>query len=156
MSILDSLKEFLDGHGVEYIVSTHRPTFTATDAAGVEHVSPREHAKTVVVMADDRAVLAVLRASDKLDVHKLPVRRARLASEKEMNHLFPGCELGAMPPFGNLFGFPVYVERGLVGDEWINFLAGNHTQSVRIRYVDFERLVEPTIDDYVLRPGEAC
>jgi Ala-tRNA(Pro) deacylase len=156
MAILNRLKEFLDGHGVEYIVSTHRPTFTATDAADAEHVPLREHAKAVVVMAGDRPVVAVLRASDKLDLHKLPVRGARLASETEFEHLFPGCELGAMPPLGTLFGLPVYVDRRLVGDEWINFLAGNHTQSIRMRYIDFERLVQPMLDDYVLTPSEAC
>jgi Ala-tRNA(Pro) deacylase len=155
MHVPKRVKDFLDGHGVEYVVSTHRPAFTAIDAAEVERVAPAEHAKAVVVKAGDRAGVAVLRASDKVDVHKLPVRGARLASEAEMDHLFPGCERGAIPPFGNLFGYPVYLDRCLVADEWISFLAGSHAQSIRMRYVDFERLVEPAIDDYVLMPNEA-
>jgi Ala-tRNA(Pro) deacylase len=152
--MLAKLRDYLDSHGVEYVVSTHRPTFTAMDAASVEHVPPWEHAKVIVVTADHQPGLAVLRASDKLDLQKLPSPSTRLVSEAEMSTLLPTCEVGAIPPFGRLFGMPVYVDRRLASDPWISFLAGSHGESVRMRFVDFERLVSPTIDDYGVVPDE--
>jgi Ala-tRNA(Pro) deacylase len=152
--MLAKLKAHLDGHGVEYVVDTHRPTVTAMEAAHVERVSAWEHAKVVVVVASDRPVLAVLRASDKLDLRALPTRGARLATEAEMGGWFPACEVGAVPPFGRLFGMPVYVDRRLAADRWVSFLAGSHRESVRMRFVDFDRLASPTLGDYAAPPDE--
>jgi Ala-tRNA(Pro) deacylase len=152
--MLTRLKAHLDDHGVEYVVDTHRPTVTAMEAAHVERVSAWEHAKVVVVVVNDRPALAVLRASDRLDPRAVPPRGARLATEAEMAAWFPGCEVGAVPPFGRLFGVPVHVDRRLAADPWVSFLAGSHLESVRMRFVDFERLASPTLGDYAVVPDE--
>jgi Ala-tRNA(Pro) deacylase len=81
----------------------------------------------------------------------LGVDEARLAEEEEFKDTFADCEVGAMPPFGNLYGVPVYVERTLAEDETIVFRSGSHTQTMSISYSDFERLVEPTVAQFALR-----
>ena len=150
MPILAKLKEFLDDKGVAYTVLSHSPAFTAEEVAAAQHVPARELAKVVMVKADDRFLMVVLPAPYKVDLQKLPERRARLATEAEFARIFPHCEPGAMPPFGNLFGLPVYVDHTLGRREEIVFQAGTHTQTVRMKYADFARLVRPTVDDYAL------
>jgi Ala-tRNA(Pro) deacylase len=150
MPILAKLKEFLDANGVAYTVLSHSLAFTAEEVAAAQHVPARELAKVVMVKADDRLLMVVIPASHKVDLQKLPERRARLATEAEFARIFPHCEPGAMPPFGNLFGLPVYVDHILGRREEIVFQAGTHTQTIRMKYADFARLVRPTVDDYAL------
>jgi Ala-tRNA(Pro) deacylase len=154
MPILGRLKAFLDANGVRYTVLSHPPVFTAEAVAAAEHVPPQELAKVVIVKTDGRFRMLVLPASRKVDLRKLPDRRARLATEAEFAHLFPHCEPGAMPPFGNLFGLPVHVDRTLARDEEIVLQAGTHRDAVRMKYADFVRLVEPTVDDYTIGQGD--
>jgi Ala-tRNA(Pro) deacylase len=151
MPILKKLAEFLDGHHVPYTILAHAPAFTAERVAAAQHVPGREVAKVVIVKAGGRFVMAVLPATRKLDVKKLPFPAARLATEDEFTGLFPSCEVGAMPPFGNLWGLPVHVDESLGRDEEIVFNAGTHVQTVRMKYADFARLVEPVVADYGLR-----
>jgi Ala-tRNA(Pro) deacylase len=152
--ILQKLKEALDREGVPYEVLAHRPVFGAQEVAAAQHVPGRELAKVVVARAGDRFLMAVLPAPEKLDLEKLerhlPEQRAQLATEAEFRDLFPGCEVGAMPPFGNLFGLPVYVDKRLAQDPEIVFEAGNHEQTVRLAYADFARMVRPEVDDFAL------
>jgi Ala-tRNA(Pro) deacylase len=93
--------------------------------------------------------MGVVRGNDKIDLHfvedSLGVRKARLATEDEFISRFPECEIGAMPPFGNLFGLKVYVDPALEKDEYIYFNAGNHAQTVRLKYKDFARLAQPQV-----------
>jgi Ala-tRNA(Pro) deacylase len=154
MPILTRLKEFLDANGVRYTALRHPPAFTAEGVAAAQHVPPQELAKVVIVKTDERFRMLVLPASLKVDLRKLPDRMARLATEPEFAHLFPHCEPGAMPPFGNLFGLPVHVDRSLARDEEIVFQAGTHTDTVRMKYADFVRLVEPTVGDYTISEGD--
>ncbi|MFN7958342.1 MAG: YbaK/EbsC family protein [Holophagaceae bacterium] len=146
---MTKLEEFLNQNGVPHQVIPHPLAFTATSTAGAAHVKGKEMAKTVVVDLDGQHVLAVLPADRKVDLERL--RRATdsyhadLAQEWEFARDFPGCEPGAMPPFGNLFGLPVYVESHLAEDAEIAFNAGTHTEVVRMAYKDFERLVQPTV-----------
>jgi Ala-tRNA(Pro) deacylase len=148
MPILTKLKEFLDGNQIAYTVLTHSPAYTAQEVAAAEHVPGKEFAKVVIAKAGDRFVMAVIEAPQRLDVGKLgkllPEGTARLATEAEFKGLFPACEPGAMPPFGNLFGLPVFVDEDLQHDEEIVFQAGTHTQAVRMKYADFARIVRPT------------
>lgn len=150
MPILAKLKEFLEHNRVAYTVLSHSPAFTAEEVAAAQHVPARELAKVVIVKADDHFLMVVLPALHKVDVQKLPERGARLATEAELARIFPLCEPGAMPPFGNLFGLPVYVDHTLAHRDEIVFQAGTHTQTVRMKYADFARLVRPTVEDYTL------
>jgi Ala-tRNA(Pro) deacylase len=152
MSIATKLKEYLDGNQVDYDVLTHRRAYTAQDTAAVAHVPGKELAKSVVIKADDRFVLAVLPAPSKVDVQRLKetlgAKEARIAHESEFTALFPECEAGAMPPFGNLYGIEVYVDESLTRDEEIVFNACTHVDAIRMKYKDFERLAKPTIANF--------
>src|ERR1035438_213976 len=130
---LTKVKAFLDGHEVKYVVMTHSKAYTAQGIAAVAHISGKFLAKTVIVKLDGALAMAVLPAS----------YHAELASEREFKQHFPDCETGAMPPFGNLYGIPVYVDETLTEDDEIAFNAGSHYELIRMAYTDFDRLVRP-------------
>ena len=145
------LVEFLKANGVPHQVIPHPLAFTATSVAGAAHIPGREIAKTVVVNLDGHHALAVLPADRKVDLERLRLatgaRSAALVGEREFAGEFPECEPGAMPPFGSLYGLPVYVEPHLAQDAQIAFNAGNHTELIRMAYQDFERIAHHTITD---------
>jgi len=149
MGIVARLKQYLDEQHVPYVVCTHSQAFTAQEIAHALHVRGREMAKAVILKADDRYVMAVLPAHHKVDLTRFAevvgASYVRLATEAEFKDLFPDCEIGAMPIFGNLYGIPVYVAEPLLQDEEIVFNAGTHTDSIRMRMADFLRLSEPTV-----------
>ena len=148
---LRKLTKFLDDHRVRYVRISHSPAYTAQEIAASAHVPGRELAKTVMVKLDGRMSMVVLPASTQIDLEQL--RRATgahaavLATEDEFRGLFPECELGAMPPFGNLFSMPVMVAEELSEDDVIAFNAGSHTELVRMDWADYRRLVEPRVLD---------
>ena len=141
------LKQFLDTSGVKYVVVSHAPAYTAQEIAASAHIPGKELAKTVIVKLDGKMAMAVLPANQVVDFDKLKQAaestKAELASEDEFRTLFPECEVGAMPPFGNLYDIPVYAESGLAEDEEIAFNAGSHKELFRMAYRDFENLVKP-------------
>ncbi len=143
------VKEFLSANGVPHIIIKHPLAFTATSVAGAAHIPGREMAKVVVVSLDGRPVLAVVPADRKVDLERLRqaagAATAELTNEREFTADFPGCEVGAMPPFGNLYGLDVYVDPHLALDREIAFNAGTHTELIRMAYQDFERLVKPRL-----------
>ncbi len=143
------LKEFLDANRIRYVAIIHSPAYTAQQIAASAHVPGKELAKTVVVKIDARLAMVVLPASYKVDFELLKAasgaNKVELASEAEFKEKFPGCELGAMPPFGNLYGMDVYVAQSLSEDEEIAFNAGSHTELIKLAYQDYERLVGPKI-----------
>ncbi len=143
------LKEFLDSQQVKYVSIRHSPAFTAQEIAASAHVPGKELAKTVMVKIDGRMAMAVLPASLKVDFQRLQqaagAERVELAPEKEFRDMFPGCEVGGMPPFGNLYGMDTYVAPQLAEDAEIAFNAGNHTELLKLAYADFQRLVEPKV-----------
>lgn len=145
----DQLKQHLDQNRVKYVTIAHSPAFTAQEVAATAHVPGREMAKTVMVKLDGKIAMAVLPASERVVFDLLRdaagARLAELASEGEFASLFPGCERGAMPPFGNLSGLDVYVDRDLAADETIAFNAGSFTEVIRMKYADFARLVQPKV-----------
>jgi Ala-tRNA(Pro) deacylase len=145
------LKDFLSQNRVAHQVIQHPVAFTATSVAGAAHIPGKEMAKTVVVNLDGRLVLAVVPANRKVDLERLRQAagaiRAELADEREFIADFPECEPGAMPPFGNLYGMPVFVEPHLAADKEIAFNAGTHTELIRMSYQDFERLTHPKLVD---------
>ena len=148
---MKQLARFLDENRVRYVRITHSPAFTAQEIAHKAHISGDELAKTVVVKLDGEMRLVVLPASCQIDLDQLRfavgAHEAELAEESEFRGRFPECELGAMPPFGNLFGMEVLVANELADDEEIAFNAGTHTELVRLAYRDFARLVQPRVVD---------
>lgn len=143
------LMEFLADHHVKFITISHSPAFTAQEIAATAHVPGKQLAKTVVVKIDGRVALAVLSALDMVSLEGLKkatgAEMVELASEEEFSDLFPGCEVGAMPPFGNLWDLDVFVDQRLREDEHIAFNAGSFTELVQLSYSDFESLVHPTV-----------
>ena len=145
------LREFLDKQGVKYVSMVHSPAFTAQEIAASAHIPGKEVAKTVMVKLDGKLAMAVLPASFKVDFDLLKqasgAGKVELATEGEFRETFPGCELGAMPPFGNLYDMQVYVAAQLTADEEIAFNAGSHVELIKLSYKDFERLVRPKVAD---------
>lgn len=143
------LKEFLDSHNMKYVTISHSRAFTAQETATSAHIPGKELAKTVIVKVDGKMAMAVLPASYKVDFNLLTKAtgsgKVEIADEEEFKDLFPGCEIGAMPPFGNLYGMDVFVAKSLTEDEEIAFNAGSHRELVRMAYKDFERLVKPRV-----------
>jgi len=153
---LSKVRAFLDSHHVKYVVISHSKAYTAQGIAAIAHISGRELAKTVIVKLDGALAMAVLPASFQVDVdslrRKTGVREAVLASESEFKRHFPDCETGAMPPFGNLYGIPVYVDESLTEDHEIAFNAGSHYELIKLAYADFERLVKPEVMEFSTAP----
>ena len=146
------LQDFLDERHVKYITMTHSPSYTAQEVAASAHVPGREMAKTVMVKLDGKIAMAVVSANDGVDFQMLKkvthCNKAELASEEEFRDLFPDCEVGAMPPFGNLYGVTVCADRHLSEDREIAFNAGSHRELMRLSYRDFEELVHPTVGEF--------
>lgn len=144
MPFLTKLRQFLDANNVRYEVHTHPLAFTAQEVAAVEHVHGKELAKVVVLRSGPAFLMVVLPAPCHVDLEKVRAATGTpelvLAREDEFVGLFPDCEPGAMPPFGNLYNVPVWVDESLARDEEIVFNAGTHTQAVRMKYGDFARL----------------
>ena len=146
------LKQLLDDQGVKYVMISHSPAFTAQEIAAAAHIPGMELAKTVVVRVDGEMALAVLPASRYVDLEALReaigAQTVGLAQEGEFKGMFPDCEVGAMPPFGKLYGMKTYVADSLTDDESIAFNAGTHTELMRLSYEDFEKLAEPEIVEF--------
>ncbi|MBI1745288.1 MAG: YbaK/EbsC family protein [Acidobacteria bacterium] len=152
MSISTKLKTYLDQNHIKYTSIIHSQAFTAQEIAQIMHVPGKELAKTVAVKADGKMMLAVLPASYHVNLSILRdaigAGKVELATESEFMKHFPECEIGAMPPFGNLYDLPVYVSAVLTRDHEIVFNAGTHTDAIRMKYADFERLVYPTVIEF--------
>ncbi len=143
------LKNFLDENHVRYVTIKHSSAFTAQEIAASAHVAGKELAKTVMIVVNGKMAMAVLPASYQIDFDVLKellgTKNVTLASEFDFKNLFPDCELGAMPPFGNLYGMEVYAAESLNENEEIAFNAGSHTELIRLKYSDYKQLVQPKI-----------
>lgn len=155
MAILASLQRLLDGEHVPYEVHAHRSAMTAADLAAADHVPPSEVAKTVVLRSGERCLLAVLPATRYLDLGRLKALTGdphlRLATERELGDLFPGCELGAIPPIGGLWGTAVWVDDSLGREDETAFSGGNHHETVHLAYRDFVRVAKPSFGAFSAR-----
>jgi Ala-tRNA(Pro) deacylase len=152
---LSKVRAFLDQHHIKFVVISHSKAYTAQGIAAIAHIRGQELAKTVIVKLDGALAMVVLPASFQVDLLALKkvvgVKDASLASEREFKQHFPDCETGAMPPFGNLYGIPVYVDKTLTLDKEIAFNAGTHFELIRMDYLDFNRLVEPEVMEFSTR-----
>jgi len=144
---LRRIKEYLDRENIKYAIITHSPAYTAQEIAARAHIPGNRLVKTVVIKLDGELAMVVLPANLKVDLghmaELIESKTIELAAEKEFMGRFPDCEVGAMPPFGPLYGMPVYVADELAEDRVIAFNAGSHSQLIQMAYHDFERLVHP-------------
>ena len=157
INIPSRLKVYLEHETVPYEVLTHREAYRASELAQVLHVPGKELAKVVILKVGERFVMTVLPANWKVDLRRigeiLHVYPVRLATEEECQRMFPDCELGAIPPLGNLYGLEVYVDQAITTDEEIVFPAGTRYQAVKLRYQDFARLVRPSVAELHVVPS---
>lgn len=143
------LKEFLDSQAVKYVKLSHSTAYTAHEIAQSLHISGRKIAKTVIVMIDGKMAMAVLPANRSVNFdhfhQAIGAKKIELATEGQFRDKFPDCELGAMPPFGNLYGMEVYADQHLTDDDEIFFNACTHSELIEMSYLDYERLVKPKV-----------
>jgi Ala-tRNA(Pro) deacylase len=153
------LKEFLDENKIKYVTVTHSTAYTAQEVAALTRTKGKDFAKTVMVMLDGTLAMAVVPASYQVAMAQLKegthANKVGLASESEFRTRFPGCETGAMPPFGNLFDMAVFIDESLTKDLEISFNAGSHNELIRLSYEDFERLVKPKVLKFAVRMAGA-
>lgn len=146
---ISRLADYLDEHGKKYVTVKHSEAFTAQEVAASAHIPGREMVKTVMVKADGDIKMVVLPSTHDVDFDSikkaLDAEEVELASEDEFENLFPDCELGAMPPFGNFYEIDTLVAEALTEDEVIAFNAGTHKEVVKMAYKDYEELVQPQI-----------
>ena len=146
------LKEFLDAMGVDYISTQHEPAYTAQETAEVCHVPGMNLAKTVMVQLNGKLAMTVLPAQYKVDLFKLwnftHAWSLRVARETDFDNAFPECEVGAMPPFGNLFGMEVFAEESLAHDINISFNSGTHSEIITMPFNEWSKLVHPYLADF--------
>jgi Ala-tRNA(Pro) deacylase len=153
--MIEKLKKFLDEKKVKYETIKHEEAFTAQEIAATIHTPGKEMVKVVILNGDEKFFMTVLPASYRIDIEKLKaflkVKNLRLSTEEEFEKLFPDCEVGAMPPFGNIYNIDVYVDKVLSEDETIVFLAGNHKESIKMKYKDFVKLVKPNVAEFAVK-----
>ncbi|HEY2586865.1 MAG TPA: YbaK/EbsC family protein [Tepidisphaeraceae bacterium] len=154
------IQEFLDGNKVRYVLISHSPAYTASQVAESVHIPGRSLAKVVVVVVEGRLAMAVVPATCEVDMSRLQVvtgsAGVRLADEAEFAHRFEGCQVGAEPPFGNLFGMETYVEGTLANEPCITFNAGTHTDVIVMDFVDFQRLARPILARIDMAPVDTA
>jgi len=144
--------EFLDESAVRYEVSEHPPAFTAQQMAAAAHEPGQYVAKPVIIKADGKYMMCVLSACYKIDLgelkRQLGAKSVALAEEKDIGKMFPDCELGAEPPFGNLYDLPTIMDKALEEDDHITFQAGSHEKAIRMSMNDYRKLVEPRVLEF--------
>lgn len=149
------IDEYLSNQGIPFTLLHHRPAYTANRVAQVLHVPGHEMAKSVLVRTGQGHVLAVLPATHRVDLDQLRQElgdgQARLATEGEMEQLFPDCERGALPPFGSLYRVPTVVDESLAADDEIVFEGQSHEEAIRMKYRDYETVEHPRVGHFACR-----
>jgi Ala-tRNA(Pro) deacylase len=154
MEMPKRLIEYLDENKVRYEVLHHPEAVTPQRIAQAEHVKGRHHAKVVIVKSGDEYFMMVLPADHHIDLEKVEKavgKSASLGREQEFKSIFPDCVIGAMPPFGNLYGLPTYVDQSLADQDYIVFEAGTHTDAIKMNYRDYEKIVKPKVNDLAIK-----
>jgi Ala-tRNA(Pro) deacylase len=158
MADTSAIYEFLRTARVPYTVVPHKLAFTAQEEAEATHVPGRDWAKVVICLVDDDPIEAVLPAPLTVDLDRLLElargKEIRLADETELERLFPGCEPGAMPPFGPLYRQRVFVDVSLAAETEIAFNAGTHTDAISMRWADFAATVRPIVGSFAVPPPD--
>jgi Ala-tRNA(Pro) deacylase len=158
MTCKERLEAYLREQQVPFVMQHHRAAYSAQDVAASEHIPGKQVAKVAMVFADGKLTMLVLPASHRIDLIRagtaIGAKSVYLAGERELEVAFADCEVGAMPPFGNLYHVPVYVDQMLAEDETIVFQAGTHTDTITMQYADFARLVKPTVVEFAFHPQD--
>ena len=154
MKCRERLEQYLRENSVAFEVMAHRQAFTMPEVAAALHLPGKQVAKVVVVKGDGEMVMLVLSASHRLNFARvralLGAKKVSLAKEEEFADVFPDCATGAMPPFGNLYNVPVYVDQALAEETNIFFRVGTHRHTMKVAYADFARLAEPTVGEFAV------
>jgi Ala-tRNA(Pro) deacylase len=154
MEIPEKLISYLNQKKVGYEILHHPEAFTAQTIAAAEHIKGRRHAKVVMVKSGGQHLMTVLPADSRVDLEKIEQvtgKPALLESEAEFKGLFPDCAPGTMPPFGDLYGVPTYVDRNLTKEDYIVFEAGTHTDAIRLSYRDYEQTAKPRVEEFAVK-----
>jgi Ala-tRNA(Pro) deacylase len=154
MEIPKRLIDCLNQNKVQYEILHHPEAVTAQRIAQAEHVKGRHHAKVVMLKAGDQRLMTVLPADHQIDLEKVEKavgKPASLDKEDEFQSLFPDCAIGAMPPFGNLYNLPTYVDKHLAEQDYIVFEAGTHADAIKMSYRDYEKIVKPKLEDLAVK-----
>jgi Ala-tRNA(Pro) deacylase len=154
MGVPTRLIDFLNQNNVRYEVLHHPEAFTSQELAAIEHVKGRNHAKVVIVKVGGELLMAVLPSDLRIDLEKLGKIAGgptSVASEADFKAHFPDCAPGTMPPFGHLYGVPTYLDQNLTGIDRVVFEAGTHSDAIKMRYVDYERLAKPILVDFSMK-----
>jgi Ala-tRNA(Pro) deacylase len=154
MQIPKQLVDCLDENKVSYEILHHPEAVSAQRIAQAEHVKGRYHAKVVIVKSGDEHLMTVLPADHHIDLKKVAEaigKPVSLSNEEEFKSLFPDCAVGAMPPFGNLYGLPTYVDKSLAEQDYIVFEAGTHSDAIKISYRDYDKIVKPNVNDLAVK-----
>jgi Ala-tRNA(Pro) deacylase len=154
MEIPKRLIDLLNKNNVSYEILHHPEAFTAQTIAAVEHIKGRHHAKVVMAKSGSGHLMTVLAANQRIDLEKLENisgEPTSLETENDFMALFPDCAPGTMPPFGNLYGLPTYVDKTLAQEDYIVFEAGTHTDAIKLSYHDYERLAKPRVEDFAVK-----
>jgi Ala-tRNA(Pro) deacylase len=144
---VEKLKKFLDENQIKFTICSHSTAYTAQEIAAKTHISGDIFAKTVMIKIDGKLAMAILPASYHIDIDLLKkqigAKNLRLAYESEFKDIFPNCDVGSMPPFGNLWDLGVFVAESIAYSDEIAFSAGTHNEIMKMNYKDFDRLVKP-------------
>jgi Ala-tRNA(Pro) deacylase len=154
MKIPKQLIDCLNENKVRYEILHHPEAVTAQRLAQAERVKGRHHAKVVILKSGEQHLMAVLPADHQIDLEKVGKvigKSASLGKEQEFKSLFPDCAIGAMPPFGNLYDLPTYVDKHLAEQDYIVFEAGTHTDAIKMNYRDYEKIVKPKVEDLAIK-----
>lgn len=151
MTLAESIRSYLFKENVDYEILEHPPTYTALETAGSQHVPGRRVLKSVIIKANSSFLMCVVPSTHRLDFEKLKLilktKDVRLASEAELSPLFPECQLGAEPPFGPIYGLQVYAQQILEENDEVLCNAGTHTEMIKLKLIDFQRLAKPIFAD---------
>ena len=143
------IQDYLENKHVHFVIRSHKPSFDSQHLAAREHVSGMDVAKPVIVKADGKFYMCVLSACCKVDMEllreQIGAEEIRLANEYELAHLFPDCQLGAEPPFGNMYDMPTLMDQALSPDDYIVFQADRHDMAIEMQMKDYHKIVKPKI-----------
>ncbi|MBI4042053.1 MAG: YbaK/EbsC family protein [Deltaproteobacteria bacterium] len=152
MGVVQKLADYLESKKIKYQEVPHREAYTAQEVAQSVHARGQEVVKVVVVKGKKKFYMLALPASYKVDLDAfseiVDEKELRLATEGEIQSLFPECEVGAMPPFGNLWKIDVYADKSLAADKEIWIQPGSHTSLIKISFADFKKLVKPKVEEF--------
>src|SRR2546430_14561469 len=154
MSISKQLIDYLNQNNVEYGILHHVEAVTAQRIAQAEHIKGRHHAKVVMIRSGDQRLMTVLPADHQIDLEKVEKvigKSVSLDRESEFKSLFPDSAIGAMPPVGNLYGLPTFVDKHLAEQDYIVFEAGTHTDAIKMSYSDYAKIVKPKVEDLAIK-----